>query len=154
DVDLKLGERFQHPNYLLAKDALQQALIKKGYAHAEVNGVVEVNRLARTAIVRLDADPGPLCHFGKVTVEGVKSVPESAVLNRVTWDEGQTFDPVLLEATEGKLYQLGEFSAVKADYSHDGRPPVVDITIHVSESSKHELRVGAGVGVDNFQFNV
>jgi translocation and assembly module TamA len=154
EIDLKQGQRFKHPDYLLAKDALQLALIKKGYAHAQVNGVVEVNRLTKQAIVRLDADLGPLCRFGAVTIEGLKTVPESAVRNRVSWEAGQIFDPELLDRTEGRLYELGEFSAVKADYSHENRPPVVDVTIRVAESSKQELRLGVGVGLDTFQFNV
>src|SRR6266567_4668745 len=154
DIHLSQGGRFLHPDYLLAKDALQKELVKKGYAHAEVNGVVEVNRDRKEAVVRLDADPGPLVHFGKVKVDGLKTLPESTVLNRVAWNEGEQFDPALLESTEGKLYQLGVFSAVKADYDHDDRPPIVDVTVHVTEGTRHELRLGAGVGVDIYRFDV
>lgn len=152
DVELRAGKRFDHPSYLLAKDTIEHALVKQGYAHAEVTGVVEVNREAHQAIVRLDVDPGPLVHFGKVKVEGLKTVPESAILNRVAWHEGEVFDPQLLDQTEGRIYLLGLFSAAHADYSHEGRPPVVDITVQVAEAPKHEVRFGFGVGVDRSRF--
>src|SRR5262249_33840778 len=35
-----------------------------------------------------------------------------------------------------------------------GRPPIVDVTVHVAEGTKHELRLGAGVGLDTFRFDV
>jgi translocation and assembly module TamA len=154
EFSIEPGTTFQHPDYLLAKDALQRAVIKKGYAHAEVKGDVEVVRAERRARIRLDVDPGPLVHFGKVKVEGLKTVPESAVLNRVAWKEGELFDPERLTQTEGRLFLLGVFSAVHADFEHEGRPPIVDITIRVAESTKHEVRLGFGVAIDQARIEV
>lgn len=148
------GKILDHPEYLLAKDALQQALADKGYAHAEVDGVVEVDREAHRAEVRLDIDPGPLVHFGKVTVEGLKRVPESAVRNRIAWDEGDRFSPDLLDKTEGRLYSLGLFSSVRADFDREGRPAVVNVVVKVSEGAHHEVRFGVGAGVDRARWEL
>jgi translocation and assembly module TamA len=152
--ELEEGRRLDHPAYLLAKDALQQALVKAGYAHAEVSGVVEVDRTAHRAVVRLDADPGPLVRFGKVTIEGLKTVPESTVRARLAFGEGERFDPEALDATEGKLYALGLFSSVRADWAREGRPEVSDITIKVTEGTRHEVRFGVGAGVDRTHWEV
>jgi translocation and assembly module TamA len=151
---LREGKRLDHPAYLLAKDALRLALVKQGHAHAEVTGVVEVHRDQRRAVVRLYADPGPLVRFGKVHVVGLKRVPERTVRARVSFDEGDVFDPEALDATEGKLYALGLFGSVRADWEHEGRPEVVDVTIQVNEGLRHEVRFGVGVGADRARWEV
>lgn len=152
--EVKAGKRLDHPKYLIAKAALEQALVKAGYAHAQVTGVVEVDRVARRAVIRLDADPGPLVHFGDVRVQGLNKVPLDTVLARVAFDTGDVFDPEALSATEGKLYQLGLFSSVRADWDREGRPPVSDITIKVTEGMRHEVRFGVGAGADRTRWEV
>ncbi len=145
---LREGERLYHPDYLAAKERIKTELIKQGYAHAEVEGTVEVNRDARRAVIRLRVDPGPLVRFGKVHVEGLERMPESAVQARVDWHEGDRFDPVEVEKTQGRLYQLGAFSVVRIDYEKEGRPAVSDVTIHVAEGARHEVRLGFGFALE------
>jgi len=152
--ELEQGRRLDHPAYLLAKNALEQALVKAGYAHAEVKGVVEVDRTAHRAVIRLDADLGPLVRFGKVKVEGLKTVPESTVRARLAFGEGDVFDPEALDSTEGRLYALGLFSSVRADWAREGRPEVSDVTIKVAEGTRHELRFGVGAGVDRSHWEI
>lgn len=147
-IGIEKGERFVHPDYILAKEALLTDLVKRGYAHAEVDGRVEVDRDRRRATVMLRVDPGPLVKFGDVKVEGLKRIPKSAVLARIGWEKGETFDPVEVEATQGRLYQLGVFSVVRIDYAKEGRPEVADMTITVAEGTRHEIRVGGGVGLE------
>jgi len=148
------GDVFQHPDYLLAKDMLQKELVKRGYAHAQVDGVVEVDRDKHQAIVRYDIDPGPIVTFGDTKVEGLKSMPESMVRNRISWRRGEQFDPDRLAAAQGRLTASGFFAAARSEYSHDGRPPVADITVRVAEASKHELRFGFGAGLDREQYQL
>jgi translocation and assembly module TamA len=147
-IPVEKGERFHHPDYLIAKDEIKKYLVKEGYAHATVDGVIEVDRDARTARVKLTVDPGPLVHFGEVRVEGLTRVPESAVRNRVAWVRGQVFDPMEIEETQASLYALGLFSVVRVNYETAGRPAVSDVTISLTEGTRHELRLGGGVGVD------
>ncbi len=142
------GKRFDHPNYLIAKDTIQKELAKKGYAHAVVDGTVEVNRDTRRAVVKLQIDTGPVVRFGDLEVEGLERLPESAVRNRVGWDEGDVFDPIEIEKTQARLYALGTFSVVRVDFAKEGRPPVSDVTIHVKEGTRHEVRLGGGVGFE------
>ena len=142
------GDVFKHPDYLLVKDLLQKELVKRGYAHADVKGLVEVDRDAHTATVRYDIDPGPLVRFGKTKVEGLKTMPESIVRNRITWTEGAKFNPDKIDATSGRLTATGYFAAARTEVAHEGRPPDADLTLRVAEASKHELRFGFGAGID------
>src|SRR5262249_2681409 len=131
DHELKADRPFADEDYQLAKDALQQALVEAGYAHAKVDGVVAVDRDQLRARIQLYVDLGPLVHFGQTKVEGLTEEPESAVRARISWKEGEVFDPKKLKNTEGKLYAMGLFASVRSDWEKEGRPPITDITIKV-----------------------
>ncbi len=154
ETKLRAGNILDHPEYLIAKDTLEKALVKEGYAHAEVEGTVEVDRNARRAVIKLTANPGPLVKFGKVKIEGAGRVPESAVKNRIAWDEGDVFDPEKIQTTEGRLYGMGTFASVRSDWVQEGNPEISDITIKVSEGARHEVRLGFGAGVDRARWEL
>jgi translocation and assembly module TamA len=148
------GARFVHPDYLAAKETLRAALVKAGYAFAEVSGTVEVDRDERRAVVKLHIDPGPLVHFGTTKIEGLKRITERAVRARIAWREGDRFDPHAIAITEGQLYQIGEFSVVRIDYEHEGRPAIANLTIHIGEIARHEIRLGFGALVDRTRWEI
>lgn len=145
---LQPGEVFRHDRYLEFKQWLLSWLAHRGYPHARIDARVEVDRDTRTADIRLIVDDGPLTRFGQTTVEGLSRVPEQAVRNRLGWEPGQRFDPELLELTQGRLYQLGMFSAVRMDYDKEGRPRISDIQIGLTEAPPRELRLGGGLAVE------
>lgn len=145
---LQPGQVFRHDRYLEFKQWLLSWLAHRGYPHARIDARVEVDRDAHTAEIRLVVDDGPLTRFGQTEVEGLARVPESAVRNRVAWEPGQRFDPELLELTQGRLYQLGMFSAVRMDYDKEGRPRISDIQIGLTEAPPRELRLGGGLAVE------
>lgn len=151
---LEPGEVLVHPVYLEAKEILHGELVRRGYAHAVVDGVIEVDRDRREAIVRLSVDAGPPVRFGRVRVRGLGRVPERAVRARLAWEEGDPFDPDALALTQGRLYELGVFSSVRLDYDREGRPEVADVTIHVAEGARHEVRLGGGGAVDRVRWEL
>jgi translocation and assembly module TamA len=144
---LQIGDVFRHDRYVELKAWLIRWLSYRGYPHGQVEGKVDVDRDARTADVRLMVDSGPLAHFGRTTVKGLSTIPESAVTNRIAWEPGKRFDPAKMELTQTRLYQLGLFSAVRMDFEREGRPRLADVTISVAEARRHELRLGGGVEV-------
>lgn len=154
-VPLREGQVFRHPDYLRAKELLRGRLITWGYAHAEVEGAVLVDRDARTARIRFELDPGPLVRFGgKVRVEGAGDVPEQALLARVQWKPGAIFDPDRIDRTRTRIVELGVFSSVRIDYPQEGRPAVVEPVISVRPGLRHEVRLGGGVNVDQERVKV
>jgi translocation and assembly module TamA len=141
------GQVFRHDRYLEFKDWMAAWMAHRGYPHARVEGKVDVDRDAKTADIRMVVDDGPLARFGKTTIRGLSKVPESAVRNRQAWETMDRFEPAQLELTQGRLYQLGLFSAVRMDYAKKGRPRITDIQISLTEARRQELRLGGGVAV-------
>jgi translocation and assembly module TamA len=145
---LKVGATFRYDRYEQLKTWLVAWLANRGYPHAIVSGQVAVDRDARTAAVQLQVDVGPRAVFGETEIKGLRRVPRSAIENRLAYHVGDRFDPTHLELTQGRLYQLNLFSAVRIDYEREGRPPETGITISVAEAKRHEWRLGGGVGVE------
>ncbi|HUS64712.1 MAG TPA: BamA/TamA family outer membrane protein [Kofleriaceae bacterium] len=146
--EIRVGGVFRYDRYEEFKDWFRAWLAHKGYPHAIVDGEVAVDRDVKTAAVRIKVDIGPKARFGKTDIKGLRSVPESAVRNRIAFHEGEPFDPAQLELTQGRLYQLGLLSAVRVDYEKEGRPEVTDIHITVTEAKPHELRLGGGAAIE------
>ncbi|HET6612297.1 MAG TPA: BamA/TamA family outer membrane protein [Kofleriaceae bacterium] len=151
---IREGQRFIHDSYLAAKDALGSWLIGEGYAHAEVKGQVLVARKDRLASVILDLDPGPQVRFGATKIVGLDGIPESTVRSRLAWERGQIFDPDLIATTRTRLFDVGHLKHIDIDIPHEGRPAVVDVTIHAEPDRRRELRLGLGVAADPVRFEI
>lgn len=147
-VGLPIGKRFIYEKYELSKEVIIQALSLAGFAHAEVRAQVAVDRTAERVGVRYDIEPGPRVRFGSVRVNGLESLPESVVYNRIAWSPGEVFDPDKVAETRRSLQNLRRFQSVRVDLADRDPSEVEDIRITAVEAPPREVRVGVGVGVD------
>jgi translocation and assembly module TamA len=141
------GRVFDYGDYATVKARLTDRLRQAGYAYAELGGKVDVDRDRHEAVVELDARPGPPVRFGKTQVTGNDDIPAYKLLNRVTWKEGEPFDPDDVTATQMRLHDLGVFSSVRVNLPPQPTP-TADVTIEVHPGKLRELRVGGGVGAE------
>lgn len=140
--------------YTRAGDRIQSRLFAEGYAYAKVDRRLEVDRNRGRATAVFTVDAGPRAVFGGVRVEGLERTPESVVLNRVAWEPGERFDPVKLERTRVQVYNSGLLGNVRFTWDTTKRDEVVDIVIHASEGTRHEIRLGGGVGLDRSHYEI
>lgn len=148
-VRLRPGQIFEHPAYLLQKEAVEHELKQLGYAWAKVEGEVDVNRDARSAAIRLRVAPGPQAVLGEIRVQGTRRTNPRRLAYHCGLQRGEPFRQERIDEAQGRLYNLGVFSAVKIEYEHDPQhPQVANVTITVSESTFHELRLGIGVALE------
>jgi len=145
---LRRGAVFRHELYLQIKAKVLRALQRAGYAHAEVNGRVAVDRRSGSVDVLLEVEAGSLVHYGNTVVKGTHRIPKSAILARLAWHKGDTYDPRDLEETQARLYRLGVFNTARVEVQREGAPKIADVTVSVTEAPRRELRLGAGVHVD------
>lgn len=141
------GKVFRHDTYAEFKDWITNWLAHRGFPHGRVEGEVDVDRDAHTADIIMKVDRGPYARFRNTEITGLRRIPESAVRNRLSWVPGESMRLEKLELTQGRLYALGLFSAVRMDYSKEGRPRLTDIRISLTEAQRHELRLGGGMAV-------
>lgn len=151
---IRVGAPVVYERYSVLKTRLQALLVRRGYAFARVHGQIEVDRRLATAAVKLEIDSGPRALFGRVTVLGLRDVPESAVRARVAWTAGQVFDPTLIEATRARLFSMGAFSIIRIEHERTHAGDRADVTIRLTETFRREIKFGGGVGVDRAHYEI
>lgn len=140
---LKQGKGFRYADYEAAKGALLDRLLRHGYAHATVSGEARVERRAAEVRVVFTMKPGPLCYFGRTEIS-TERVPADSIRARIAWEEGQRYDPALLEKTESRMYELQLVGSVSFKLPSDPKQAVLDVVVTVHDGDKNELRLGGG----------
>ncbi|MEZ4367944.1 MAG: BamA/TamA family outer membrane protein [Kofleriaceae bacterium] len=149
------GEPFSYEAYDLAKPEVLSALERVGYAYADVDAAVAADVITDRAIIRLELRPGPRCTFGELTVRGVEGPLADAARARLApVAAGERFSSQALLDARTDLYEMGRFSSVRIEPTLGDEDPVVPVTVTVVESTRHELRLGAGVGVNPTSYEV
>jgi len=146
-LGVEVGERFNYGAYLLTKERLATRLKENGYAYAAVEGVVEVHRPKRSAVIKLTATPGPLVRFGPTTFEGLGDIPEEKVRLLIQWEEGEIYDQEKVRKTRSAMFKQRVFSAVhvKLPVKPTAMAP---ITIRTQPTTLREIRLGLGLGLE------
>lgn len=159
---LERGSVFDNELYEKVKDDLRGFLILHGYARAEVEGVVEVDRDRREAAIELDARPGPLIRLGQTEIIGLDEVPEEAVRARLAWEPGDVYNPARFDETRSQLYELGFFRGVRIELDEPtpgaeaagAREETTGVNLLLTEVPDHEVRLGGGFAADSAHYQI
>ena len=147
---LKPGQILVHDRYMDQKKVLGRMLQMRGYAWAEVEGEVKVDREAHVADVTLTADPGVVAKFGTIEVEGASRVRPIDIERTADIVPGKKFSASEVEDARGRIYNLGVFGSVRLRYEHDPNDPTLaNIKVSVQEGQFNELRLGGGFGIES-----
>jgi translocation and assembly module TamA len=88
---------------------------RSGFPFAEVNVEAVVYHESRTLDVLIEGRPGPRAVLGDLTIEGNQAVSEETVMNRLTWERGDTYNPDLLSEFRERLVRTGLFATVQVE---------------------------------------
>lgn len=148
-VTIRAGRPFLEANYEASKAELRSVLGDSGYALVDVAGKVDVDLPTHRATVRFTVSPGPLSHYGAITLVGLSEIPEQPIRETLLFREGDLYSAGDIKDAEDALAALGVFS--KIDILQDRRPSAshtVPITIRVSEAKLRTLGIGVGATAD------
>jgi outer membrane protein assembly factor BamA len=144
-IELKVGTRFDEAAYK-SDEARMTALLAEGsYARAEVSTRIEIDRVARTAKVHYQIEPGPTCRFGTSRVEGQGELSAAEVLDVARIEPGTPYSASELRDAERAVTALGTFSSVDIEPHFDRKPDVADLVIRVHPGRLERWRLGIGV---------
>jgi outer membrane protein assembly factor BamA len=133
-----------------AKARIQRHLQDSGYAYAEVDGEVRVDRTDHTVSLAYTVDAGPVCTFGETRIEGDLNIPESHVFEVLHHEQGETFSLSDLTRTRNDLYALDVFSMVKVEpVRTEDRSTVVDVVLEMQHQKPRTLGAGVGFQLQN-----
>ncbi len=146
-LPIRDGSMFDYAKYDLAKPELINVVKDAGYAHAKLDALVYADRANHEAIIELDYTLGPKCTFGTIQISGVKGDLAEAVRARLHFAQGDQYSTSAITATQRALYGLARFSTVQVQAA-ETRGPTINMTIAVTESPRHEIKLGGGFGID------
>ena len=142
------GEPFDYDAYEAAKTTLLLAVQDAGYARASLDATTIADRQRREAVIRMVFVPGARCTFGDVTIVGVTGELAEAARARSAVRTGEVYAVSALRTTQAALYELGRFAIVRVEPTLDRADAIVPVRITVALASRHELRFGGGLGLD------
>ncbi len=111
-------------------------------------GVI-VDHSARAVRVAFVLEPGPKAEFGETVFEGLRTVDEEFVRNRMPWETGDPYDAELLQTFQGRLVSSRLFGSVRIvpgeALDKDHRLP---ISVRVTERKHRTVKTGASYKTD------
>jgi len=153
-IKLKDGDWFDYDVFDLAKGELTNVLARWGYPKAHVDMSVAADQVRDEAIIRLTFRPGPLCTFGPITIEGTSEVLADHADARLSAKPGTRYSSIDLANSRAALYDMKRFSMVRIEPDLEGEGNLVPVKFIVTESTRHELRLGAGLGMSPVSYEV
>jgi translocation and assembly module TamA len=145
-LPLKAGDPAQTASVVTAQAALLAAFANTGHPFAKViSRRVVIDNGAHTMAVSYRLDPGPVRHFGPVTVGGLERLDPAYVERRLRWRQGAIYDAAKVEETRQALLETGLFSTVQITPApNQATPDEVRMTITATERLRHTIGVGIG----------
>jgi translocation and assembly module TamA len=102
-----------------------------------------------TMDVTLRVQPGPLSRFGPVTIDGLRTVEQDFVANRLDWQEGELITPFRLEQARTSLRETGLFTNVQIDVADAlNAEGVLPVTVEVTERKHRSIGLGVRYRTD------
>lgn len=96
--------------------------------------------------VTLCVNYGPLASFGPTTILGNCSVSEGFIRKKIQWDEGNIYDPRLVDRTMRALETAAIFSCITIQHDEEpGEDDELPMTIEVVEGKMRSIATGLSV---------
>ncbi len=147
-IGLRDGAPFDYEVYDDAKDPLLALLQNAGYAHAQLDAAVLADPQTGVATLRFAFEAGPHCTFGPTSVNGVDGALADAIINRVTFHEGDPYSATAVVATQKAINEIGRFSSVRIEPDPNPALAVIPVKIAVALGTRYEGKLGGGFGYE------
>jgi outer membrane protein assembly complex protein YaeT len=130
------------------RDEAQRLLHDQGYPYATVTIAEAPAQQARHVNVTVTAQPGPLAHFGPVTVVGNTTVQDSVIRRALTFAPGELYREREVQRSQRRLsgLQLFQLANIDTHPQEPGQPAQVPVKVTVAEGphQRATFRVGFG----------
>ncbi len=156
----KLGLQMDKPaiaqDILNSEKSLRFQISKCGYPLFKIDSrSVIVDEKEKAVYLSWCVEPGPISHFGPVTIDGIEGIDKSFVEKKIRWKEHQLYSPLEVKETQLDLLNTNLFSSVNITYpdklDENGELP---ITIKLAEALHKNISFGVSwATVDGFGVN-
>jgi len=149
-LDLESHERINAQKIATAQTKILRHLQRHAYPLARVTErVFRPDHAAATVDLIYRIDPGPRAVFGETTFEGLETVKESFVRNRLWWEAGEPFDIRPVEETQKRLIKTNLFSVAQIHSATEVQPDgALPMWVTLAERKPQSVIAGANYRTD------
>lgn len=149
-VGLEKGNPAVASAILDGEKKLVEAMKREGFPFANVDRRrVEVDHATKTVRVTFHLDPGHLARFGPTQIQGLRTVDESFVRDKLPWKEGDPFNADLLTEAQKELTKTNLFGLVRITHGTSVDPGgELPLTMEVKERKHRSIKIGASYKTD------
>jgi outer membrane protein insertion porin family len=116
----------------------------QGYAYAEIEPDVAVNKEDRVVDIDFQIDKGKPVYFEKIIIEGNTRTRDKVIRRELNVYEQELFSGLRLKRGVRNLYRLGYFEDVKVDTVPGSADDQMILKVTVEERSTGNLSIGGG----------
>ncbi|MBI5665981.1 MAG: outer membrane protein assembly factor BamA [Nitrospirae bacterium] len=132
-------------------DKIIDLYMNRGYARADVDPLVDVNKEGKTADITLSVIEGGIYRIGRIDVTGNIKTRDKVVRREMRLDEGDIFSKQLLTRSYQRINNLNYFESVDLRPTPKVDTQLVDLDVKVEEKLTGMLSIGGGYSsVDKF----
>jgi translocation and assembly module TamA len=145
EIGLRPGAPATARTVLNGEQSLLDRVRAQGFILAELGARrAVVDRDTKRMDLTLRVRPGPLSRFGPVTIEGVSTVEEDFVANRLDWRQGELITPTRLTEARDSLRETGLFTSVQIDLA-DAPDAQGELPVTIDLIERKHRSIGLGV---------
>jgi outer membrane protein insertion porin family len=132
-------------------DSIIDLYMEKGYARADIDPQVDINKEDKTANITLSITEGDIFRIGKIYIEGNIKTRDKVIRREVRLNEGDIFNKKLLTRSFQRINNLNFFDKVDVSPRPNLEEKLMDINIDVEEKLTGMVSLGGGYSsVDKF----
>jgi outer membrane protein insertion porin family len=145
------GIRFRDDLIWNDRNVVNQQMVDHGYAYAVVEPQINADSTNNTASLTWQLNPGPLNHFGAITISGAEYTPERLIYKQLTIKKGDPYSRQALNTSQQQIYQLGTFRIASLQAQlNDAQTDTIPIHIAITEAPRHSVKFGLGYGREDY----
>lgn len=147
ELPLRKGDPFATAALEATRDSLVATLKNRGYPRADVLVQYLVPVEAEyEAWIRFELVPGTRARWGEIEIRGNNRIETATIERLLAIKPGAIFRQTDLQRSQSNLFSLDLFRYAAVQPNLDAEPDsIIPVTIQVTESDLHRIRVGAGI---------
>jgi translocation and assembly module TamA len=145
DIGIKLGDIAYASSIINSQELLLLRLAAMGYPQARISKRdIVADQKEKKLLINFVVDRGHLMRFGNVIITGHSHVNEDFIRDKIAWNEGDLYDPQLIETTQQALEDTHLFNTVAISLAKEHADSECQ-TIEISLCEAKHRTIAAGV---------
>ena len=140
----KAGSIFNRKNIEKEILGITKFFTDKGYAFANVEPSIRINRKTSAVKVSLIVYRGKIAKFGKITIVGNDITYSYVILRALVIYPGEKYNPRLIKISRQNLKNLSYFKHVTITTEKVSGKNILNLIVHVKEQNTGKFTIGGG----------